>query len=524
MAMRTILKLTVFSSVLMGLSGVFGCAHRASAQAQPAPSMARPNIVYILADDLGYGDLSCLNPDGKINTPNIDSIAGAGMVFTDAHSGSAVCTPTRYGVMTGRYAWRTRLKRGVLGGWSSPLMATDRMTVASMLKENGYRTGCVGKWHLGWEWALTNEAAPVETWTMSPENVDFSKPITRGPLAMGFDYNFVIPASLDMAPYVYVENNRVTAIPDRTIPASGGKHFWRSGAIAPDFEHVDVLPTLTKKAVGFIDAQTGDEPFFLYFPLTAPHKPISPSADFQGQSGLNEWGDFVMQVDWTVGQILDALKRNGLEDNTLIIMTSDNGATPGADFNFLEERGHDPSHVFRGHKADLFEGGHRIPFVAKWPGRIEPGSTSDETICLTDLMATSADIIGYRLPGHAGVDSVSILPALLAKPFEKSLREAIVHHSANGSFSIRKGKWKLLLSPGSGGWSVPKPGSPEAKALPPIQLYDLEEDIGETTNLQDTHPEIVTELTNLLQDYVDRGRSTPGTRQSNEGKTPIHKT
>ena len=521
MLMRTMSKFIVVSSVLLGLSG----AHQsASAQAQSAPSTARPNIVYILADDLGYGDLSCLNPDGKINTPNIDSIAQAGMVFTDAHSGSAVCTPTRYGVMTGRYAWRTRLKRGVLGGWSRPLMSADRMTVASMLKENGYRTGCVGKWHLGWEWALTDETAAVENWGMNAENVDFSKPIKRGPSTMGFDYTFMIPASLDMAPYVYVENDRVTAMPDRTIPSSGGKEFWRSGVIAPDFEHVDVLPTLTKKAVGFIDAQAGDEPFFLYFPLTAPHKPISPSADFQGQSGLNEWGDFVMQVDWTVGQVLDALKRKGLEKNTLIIMTSDNGATPGADFAFLGERGHDPSYVFRGHKADLFEGGHRIPFIAKWPGRIEPGSISDETICLTDLMATSADIVDYGLPGHAGEDSVSILPALLAKPFEKPLREATVHHSLNGSFSIRKGKWKLLLSPGSGGWSAPKPGSPEAKALPPVQLYDLEEDIGETINLHDTHPEVVKELTNLLQGYVDRGRSTPGPQQSNEGKTPIHKT
>jgi len=296
-------------------------------------SNKKPNIVYILADDMGYGDVSGINENGRINTKNIDSIANGGMAFTDAHSGSAVCTPTRYGVVTGRYSWRTHMKRGVLNGWSKPLIKPERMTVASMLKQNGYNTGCVGKWHLGWEWHLTNKDADTENWSLDPKNVDFNKPITNGPTARGFDYYFGIAASLDMSPYVYVENNMPTAVPDRMIDKSPGKAFWRKGPISPDFKHIDVLSTLTKKAVGFIERQSADKPFFMYFPLTAPHKPIMPDKNFQGKSGLNEWGDFILQVDWTVGQVIKALKRKGFEDNTLIIFTSDNGATPGADLN-----------------------------------------------------------------------------------------------------------------------------------------------------------------------------------------------
>ena len=520
---RNFLKVIGASSISIGLSGFLGCEQKTGSSQPLRDSLKKPNIVYILADDLGYGDVSCLNENGKINTQNIDSIAKAGMIFTDAHSGSAVCTPTRYGVITGRYAWRTRLKSGVLGGWSKPLMKPDRMTAASMLKANGYNTGCVGKWHLGWEWALTNENPNVENWDMNAENVDFAKPTKRGPTDFGFDYYFGIAASLDMAPYVYVENDMPTAVPDSIIDGSKGKKFWRKGAIAPDFEHVDVLPKITEKAVGFIERQSKAKPFFLYFPLTAPHKPIMPGKEFQGKSGLNEWGDFVLQVDWTVGQVLKALKQKGLEDNTLIILTSDNGATPGADFAFLEKSGHDPSYIFRGHKADIFEGGHRIPFIAKWPGKIKSGSKSDETICLTDLMATAADIVDYKLPDNTGEDSVSILPALLSEKYKKPLREATVHHSINGSFSIRRGEWKLELCPGSGGWSDPQPNTEQAKALPEVQLYNLKKDIAETTNLQDKFPEKVKELTDLLQSYVDRGRSTPGKEQANDGQTPISK-
>ena len=476
----------------------------------------RPNIVYILADDLGYGDVRAFNPQGKIPTPNIDQLAGEGMRFTDAHSGSAVCTPTRYGVLTGRYAWRTRMKTGVLWGYSLPLISENRLTVASMLKQQGYRTAYIGKWHLGLKWGLKDESKPPndrsnETW----ENIDFTKTISSGPNQLGFDYFFGISASLDMSPHVFIENNRVTKVPTMIAPASGDKKkFWRKGPIADGFRHIEVLDRLTEKSVQFIESQNNKTPFFLYFPLSAPHKPIIPAAKFQNKSGLNEWGDFVMQVDWTVGEVMQALKKKGLTENTLVIVTSDNGATPGADYSYLTQRGHDPSYVFRGHKADIFEGGHRVAFVARWPAVIEAGSTSNDTICHTDLTATAAAITGFTLPDNAAEDSVSILP-LFKKTATGAVREATVHHSINGSFAIRQGKWKLSLCPGSGGWSIPRPAQAKKEGLPDVQLYDLLTDVAETTNLAAKHPDVVERLTALLQTYVERGRSTSGSSQAN---------
>jgi len=476
----------------------------------------RPNIVYILADDLGIGDVRAFNPDGGIETPHMDRLAAEGMRFTDAHSGSAVCSPTRYGILTGRYAWRTRLKSGVCWGYSVPLIAQGRMTVASMLRQQGYNTGCVGKWHLGLRWALRdpNEVPrdkPQELW----HNIDFTRPISSGPNQVGFDDFFGISASLDMHPHVYIQNDRVTKFPERMTPGSGGKQFWREGPIAEDFRHVEVLDRLTEKAVEYINEHDSYTPFFLYFPLTAPHKPIIPESRFQKQSGLNAWGDFVMQVDWTIGQVMNAVASKGFTENTLFIVTSDNGATPGADFELLKSRGHDPSHHFRGHKADIFEGGHRVAFIARWPAVIQPATTSDELICHTDLLSTVADITGCDLPDNAGEDSVSILP-LMTRTSAGSVRESIVHHSMNGSFAIRRGRWKLCFCPGSGGWSDPRPLDARKGNLPEVQLYDLSTDIAETTNLQSLHPEVVRELTSLLQTYVDRGRSTPGERQPND--------
>ena len=475
-----------------------------------------PNIVYILADDLGYGDVSCLNEDSKLQTVHLDRLAKEGMIFTDAHSGSAVCTPTRYGILTGRYAWRSRLKSGVLWGYSRPLIPPERLTVASLLKRHGYRTGCVGKWHLGLGWKLTDNRIPQDNPREKGENVDLSAPIEGGPTALGFDYFFGIPASLDMVPYVYIENDRVTALPDRETGRADAKAFWRKGPTGADFVHEQVLSTLTEKAISFIERHA-DQPFFLYFPLTAPHTPILPTEEFKGKSGTNAYGDFVLQVDWTVGQVLEALERNGLAENTLVIFTSDNGCSPAANFKELEAVGHDPSYVFRGHKADIFEGGHRIPFLVRWPGRVQPGSECDQTICLTDLLATCAAIVGDTLPANAGEDSYDLLPLLLGKATDTPVREATVHHSVNGSFSIRQGKWKLEMCPGSGGWSYPRPGRDDLSGLPPIQLYDLEKDVGERRNVFDQHPDVVRELTALLTEYVRRGRSTPGPAQKNDG-------
>ncbi len=476
----------------------------------------QPNIVYILADDLGVGDVRAFNPAGKIATPSIDRLAREGMRFTDAHSGSAVCTPTRYGVLTGRYSWRTRLKSGVCWGYSVPLIAQGRMTVASMLKKQGYNTACVGKWHLGLKWGLKDsKKVPSDRSNEHWDNIDFEQPISSGPNQVGFDYFFGISASLDMHPHVYIENNRVTKVPNRIAPASGGKKFWRKGPIADDFRHVEVLDRLTDEAVEYIEAQSDEKPFFLYFPLTAPHKPIIPNDRFLNKSGLNEWGDFVMQVDSTVGRVMNAVEKKGLAGNTLFIVTSDNGATPGADFALLGRKGHDPSYHFRGHKADIFEGGHRVAFVARWPAVIKAGTTCEQTICHTDLLATAADITGSKLPANAGEDSVSILP-LMTQTADAPVREATVHHSVNGSYAIRRGRWKLCFCPGSGGWSAPRPQQARKNKLPEVQLYDLSKDIDESDNVQADHPEVVKELTALLQHYVDQGRSTPGDPQKND--------
>ncbi len=498
----------------------------------PAPGPLRPNIVFILADDLGYGDVRCLNPQGKIATPHLDRLAAAGMVFTDAHSSSAVCTPTRYGLLTGRYNWRSRLKSGVLGGMSPPLIEPGRLTVSAFLQHQGYHTACIGKWHLGFDWPRKTNTPPFTDGIEKGEDgwrVDFSKPIVRGPNAFGFDYFFGLAGSLDMIPYSFIENDRITQIPtvDKAFPMMLGRTngATRRGPAAEDFEAIDVLPALTHRAVAYIDerASTPDSsPFFLYLPLNAPHTPIAPSKEWQGKSGLNPYADFVMETDASVGALLDALDRTGMADNTLVLFASDNGCSPEARFDELLRRGHNPSAQFRGTKADIFDGGHRVPFLVRWPGRVKTGTTSDQLICLNDLFATCADFLGVKLPDNAAEDSVSILPALEGRAV-LPLREALVHHSINGSFAIRQGPWKLELCSDSGGWSAPRPGSSTAKDWPAVQLYDLAKDPGEADNLYADHPEIIERMAHLLQRYVADGRSTPGAPQPNTTRVEIRR-
>lgn len=470
-----------------------------------------PNVVYVLADDLGYGDVRCLNPKGKIATPYLDKLASQGMTFTDAHSGSAVCTPTRYGILTGRYAWRSPLKQGVLYGWSPRLIEKGRLTVAALLKEQGYHTCCIGKWHLGMDWPLKEGG-----WAKDDKDawkVDYGKKIPNGPLSVGFDRYFGISASLDMPPYVFIEDDRCTDVP--TVE----KTWIRKGPATKDFEAVDVLPTLTKKAIDYVKERAADakkgKPFFLYLALASPHTPVLPTKPWKGKSKINDYADFVMQTDDAVGQLLAAIDKAGLTDDTLFVFTSDNGCSPAADFATLQKHGHNPSHVFRGHKADIYEGGHRVPFFARWPGKIEAGAKTDQLTCLTDLMATCAAIVGAKLPDDAGEDSVSML-AVLTGEAKKPVREAAVHHSINGSFAIRQGKWKLCWCPGSGGWSDPKPGK-EPKGAPKVQLFDLGADVGEKRNVQDSEAAVVDRLKKLLTKYVTDGRSTAGKAQENSG-------
>ena len=495
---------------------------------------AKPNIIYILCDDLGYGDVKCLNAQGKIATPHLDKLAAAGMYFTDVHSSSSVCSPTRYGIMTGRYNWRTKLQSGVLGGLSPRLIEPGRLTVAQLLKNNGYHTAAIGKWHLGMDWVKKEGKTVAELNVESADqihNVDYAQPIKNGPNAVGFDYYYGISASLDMVPYTFIENDRVTKLPtvDKDFPMFLGRAQGkcRLGPAAPDFEVEDVLPTLTTKAIGYVKSRAADakagKPFFLYLPLASPHTPIAPTKEWQGKSGLNFYADFVMQTDAAIGQLLAELDKQALAENTLVIVTSDNGCSPQADFPALLAKGHNPSYEFRGHKADIFDGGHRVPFLVRWPARVKAGTLSQQLLCLTDFMATAADIAGAKLPDTAAEDSVSFLPALLGTA-KASLREAVVHHSINGSFAIRQGNWKLELCRDSGGWSDPRPGTPKATALPPVQLFDLDKDIGEQINVQDKHPEVVARLTKLLEKYVADGRSTPGTPQQNAVPVQLVKT
>ena len=485
----------------------------------------KPNIVFILADDMGVGDVMALSKRCRIETPNLDRLASQGMTFTDAHTSSSVCTPTRYAILTGRYNWRSRLKNGVCWGWSRRLIEDGRMTVGAFLQQHGYSTAAIGKWHLGMSWPLKNGGFADDGDTFRKDfkdayNVDYFQPVQHGPTSVGFDRFFGISASLDMPPYVYIQDDRPLVTKIVT------KAFHRDGPADVDFEDVDVLPRITNETVKFIrssaEAAKDGKPFFVYFPLNAPHTPISPTKEFAGKSGLNKYGDFVMQVDWTVGQVMEALDSAGVADNTLLIFTTDNGCSPQANFPELAAKDHFPSDVYRGHKADIYEGGHRVPFIARWPGRVKPGTSSSQTIGQFDLFATTADILGQKVPDGAAEDSVSFLSALLGEDTQP-LREAIVHHSINGSFAIRQGQWKLALCPGSGGWSEPRPGRSDFRGQPEVQLFDLSIDIDETDNVAGRHPEIVERLSALLQSYAERGRSTPGPKLANTGEVDIWK-
>lgn len=481
----------------------------------------KPNIIYILADDLGYGDIGAFNPDGKIKTPHIDQLAKDGMKFTDAHSPSAVCTPTRYGIITGRYSWRSKLKNGVLTGKSKALIPNSRTTVASMLKKGGYTTSFIGKWHLGWDWAEKDSANfGGEGWNATDfDNLDFTKPVMNSPKELGFDYSYGHSGSLDMAPYVYLENGNITAAVDTITEDTGKYTWWRKGPTAADFVHDDVTPNFFRKAMDYVTDKANDEnPFFMYLALPSPHTPILPTEEWLGKSELNPYGDFVVMIDDYMGKLLKVVEEQGIAENTIIIFTSDNGCSPQADFEVLANKGHDPSSIYRGHKADIYEAGHRVPFIVKWPGIIAPNAVSDQTICHTDLMATCAAIADVTLADDEAEDSFSMLPLLNGDDITNFSREATVHHSINGSFAIRKDNFKLIFCPGSGGWSYPIPGKDDMTDLPKFQLYDLKVDPSEENNLFENHPEKVDELKTLMASYIENGRSTPGAKQTNAPK------
>jgi len=489
-------RMSLFARVLALLLLVVGvsCSKTEGPKAEVTapPETAKellPNIVLILADDMGLGDVGAYNPQAKAPTPSLDSLATSGMRFTDAHSSSAVCTPTRYGLLTGRYSWRSSLKKGVLKGYDPLLIDPSRSTMASMLRENGYATAAIGKWHLG----LGNN-----------EVTDYSQPLSPGPNDVGFDYFFGIPASLDMPPYTFVENDRIlTSFDGDEVGESerrklGGDGYWHAGPIARDFAHIDVLPQIMERSVAYIQqkANSADEqPFFLYVPLNAPHTPWMPTPEFLGRSDLGYYGDFIVQVDHTVGQIMNALDETGVAERTLIIFATDNGArwTP----EDTEKWDHRANLELRGQKADIFEGGHRVPMIVSWPGHVQAGAKTRHLTSLTDLYATLADVTGAT-PGQAdGEDSETILPTLLGE--SQAQRASVIHHSASGMFAVRSGDWKLIEGLGSGGFTRPKFIEPE-EGGPAGQLYNLAIDPAETDNLYLQRPDVVERLTLILEE------------------------
>lgn len=486
---------------------------------------ALPNIVVIYADDLGFGDIAANNPESKIATPHIDRLAKEGMRFTDGHTSSGVCTPSRYSLLTGRYPWRTRLQQGVLGGFSPPLIAAGRVTLASLLRDHGYETAVIGKWHLGMNWPLRDGRTADDGGNFSKpfadiHLVDYSAPIQDGPLDRGFQHSYVISASLDMFPYVWIKDRLPTEIADTT------KQFRspaRPGPAGTSFEAIDVQEVIIDRAIDWIAGRAAaakrGTPFFAYVPLAAPHTPIVPASPWQGASGISDYADFVIQVDHGVGRLLDALEANGLADDTIVVFSSDNGCAPAADIPTLLAAGHRPSLIYRGAKGDLYEGGHRVPLLVRWPARVKAGSVCQELVGQIDLLATFADLLGATLPANAGEDSVSMLPALLGTATAPA-RTSIIVQSVNGSFAIRDGNWKLCLCPGSGGWSPPRPQD-DTTGMPDMQLYDLAADPGETNNLAPLQPDRVAALKAMLERAVARGRTTPGPDQTNDVRVAI---
>ena len=470
----------------------------------------RPNIILIYADDLGYGDLSCYGAE-HIQTPHCDQLADEGMRFTDAHSPSAVCTPSRYATLTGRYAWRTWLKNWVLFEHMPLLVETDRLTIPKMLKQHGYTTGCIGKWHLGWGTQI---------------NPDFSKALSPGPLEIGFDYFFGVPFSHNSSLKLqnFVRNRRIVGLKD-------GENIEDKSVqerLARRLE--DTAINLNAEAVQFI-RKNQTRPFFLYYPTTNIHFPITPNERFQGKSDAGTYGDFVAEFDWAVGEVLKTLDELDLTKKTLLIVTSDNGGRPTR--GKMGEKGHKPCGSLRGIKRQIWEGGHRVAMIVRWPGRVEPGTVCDETVCHTDFLSTFATMFDHDLPVDAAEDSYSILPLLLGKDYPKPLREATVHHSVNGMFAIRKGDWKLNEGDTDGDYRRGHNAVAKARALPELdpatgkfkpfaydivdfdqenptcRLFNLAADPGETTDLAARHPEKVAELRKLLDRYRDSGRSTP---------------
>ncbi|MCL2741404.1 MAG: arylsulfatase [Oscillospiraceae bacterium] len=479
--------------------------------------MGKPNVVVMLADDLGYGDVSCMNPDGRIKTPNIDSIAQGGLRFTDAHAASSICSPSRYALLTGRYCWR-KMRMGIVGVYGDTILPPGRVTMADFLRGKGYATACFGKWHLGM--GFRKVGPPPERGRL-PE-VDFSAGLSAGPTTNGFDEYFGVDVP-NWPPYCYIENGALLGSPEGEIPIEVSRQgISIKGPCVPDWKLEDILPSITGRTCEFIErSAAAGKPFFAYLPFTSPHTPMAVNGPWQGISGLNRYADYVMETDAMVGRVLEAVRRSGADGETLVIFASDNGcAYHDAEVPLLESLGHYPSGGYRGYKSDAWDGGHRIPFAVRWPGKVAPGGVYGHPVCLTDVFRTVAEAVGYDVPDTAAEDSVSFMPAL--EGHGGPVREILVSHSCGGKFAVRKGPWKLILCAGSGGFNsgagdgLPTDGRAAEMGMPPYQLYDMDGDAGEKANLYGSRPDIVRELVGALKGYAESGRSTPGAPQPND--------
>ncbi len=487
----------------------------------------KPNIVVIYADDLGYGDVQCYNPErGKIPTPHIDRLARQGMRFTDGHSSSGVCSPSRYTLLTGRYHWRSRLQSGIVGLWGPPLITADRMTIGSLAKLHGYQTACIGKWHLGWNWPIADADKQWFRTTGYRGKKDlqatdehrtawrtaFSQPIPGGPTAVGFDEYFGTDVP-NWPPYCFIENDRTLGIPTEYADAKlfEKNQASQQGPALAEWTLEPILPTLGDRAAAFIErAATTPEAFLLYMPLTSPHTPLSVNNAWRGKSGLNLYADFVMETDAVVGQVLQALVESGVADDTLVVFTSDNGCAPYIGAADLEKMGHYPSGPLRGYKSDAWEGGHRVPFIIRWPGVTKPDTRNDQLVHQADLLATFAEILEAELPENAGEDSFSLVPLL--KGGDQPVRDSSVSCSSSGVPSLRLGQWKYIAASGSGGWGK---GGDQSQ---PLQLYDLADDLSESNNRAAAEPTRLAEMQASLEQLITNGRSTPGASQANDVK------
>jgi arylsulfatase A len=476
------------------------------------PNAARPNIIIILADDLGYGDVQSFNPHSKIPTPNLDKLARQGVRFTDAHSPSSVCTPTRYGLLTGRYPWRSRLKAGVLSPLGKPLIEEGRLTLPAMLKQQGYATAIVGKWHLGWDWATTDGKVAAIT-PNGLSNVDFTKPVANGPITRGFDYFYGVDLP-NFPPYVFIENDRTLGTPTETIPPNN-PDINRKGPMMKDWDPVKILPAITDRAVRYVEERAkSSQPFFLYFALTSPHYPVVPSPEFVGKSQAGVYGDFVVQTDAAVGAVMDALQRAGADKNTLVIFTSDNGPEVASEvkigaYERINKSQHASMANWRGVKRDAWEGGHRVPFIARWTGKIPAGKTNDSLLGHLDLMASIAALTGYKLLSEAAPDSFNQLPALLQNKATK--RGELVYHEHNGHLALRQGDWVFVDSATCGDGNKEPEWFRQARGLHncagPGALYNLKTDPAQAKNLYDAQPDKVRALKVRLEQIRQEERS-----------------